>query len=610
MWRRLIIASLLAGIAEFSHATSNSNNTVNDSKLQTWWHDSGVINTESPVQPEAVRQSHLYSVQVTNSVDQTYYDSFVYQTIPRNGQGNILIPDDLTSTTSASDGITIEETIGMTMSWSSFLYSADVWVKVHRLDGFSIISDSFVIRPTNHNFTTSVTAGDLFIQVPFDEQGSKFSVEFNDNLYEFHDGCSDPTCSYVQDTTAEGPYYVDKFDDSMPLISVEPLDTLLIFASPFEDESLIPDQTSATSLVVSEGRISDLNTTNATTVIFGPGVYYATATDYLNLSATVSWLYFAPGAYVKGAVEYHTSSSLIRATGHGVLSGEQYVYQADPTYGFQNHNVDSSPLRMWKGTIPGGQQTTWIVNGPTVNSPPFNSMDWYGGLPACLVTDYKQVGGFFGQTDGMQAYPGSVFQNIFYHTNDDTIKVYHSDVTISNVIVQKGSTAPIIQFGWASRNISNIRVNDINIIHSRWNSNGSNPGLIGSNNLYDPSTTSTTAGNSSTADTYSTASDIVLSNIRAEGISGPLMRIYALENLSNITISNVWIEEFGSCNGFEDIGISESFMPAMTDASGNNVTVEGFVIENFVVGDEKVTLDTASTTGNLYWNAAFDVTIT
>ena len=87
------------------------------------------------------------------------------------------------------------------------------------------------------------------------------------------------------------------------------------------------------------------------------------------------------------------------------------------------------------------------------------------------------------------------------------------------------------------------------------------------------------------------------------------MRIYALENLSNITISNVWIEEFGSCDGYENLGISESFMPMMTDDSGNNVTVTGFVISNFMVGGEKVTLDTASTVGQLYWDAAFDVTI-
>ncbi|KAG9716711.1 hypothetical protein KCU90_g10980, partial [Aureobasidium melanogenum] len=128
MWSIVIF---IAGIA-IARATSNSNNTINNDKLHTWWHDTGVM-TRSVLQPAYVRQSDLYSIQVTNSVDQTYYDSFVYQTIPRNGQGNILTPNDPSSTTTASDGITIEETIGMTMSWTSFLYSADVWLKVHRL---------------------------------------------------------------------------------------------------------------------------------------------------------------------------------------------------------------------------------------------------------------------------------------------------------------------------------------------------------------------------------------------------------------------------------------------------------------------------------------------
>lgn len=410
MWKLLSLGFSLLQAWPGVHAASDlSNSTVNNEKLQTWWHDVGEINTKSPVQPGNVRQSHLYTIQVTNADDQIYYDSFVYETIPRNGQGNILDPTDPSSTTDAGDGITIEAEIGMTMSWSSFLYSEDVWVKVHRLDGFQIQADSVIIRPTNLGYTISAAGGDYFVRVPYSASGSKFSVEFYDNLYTFQDSCSGGSCSYA---------YEEQSDDTLPVMGIEPLDSLLIFASPFEDASLIPDATSSEALTVSEGLISGLDTTTAKTVIFNPGVYYATAEAYLNLSSSVDWLYFAPGAYVKGAVEYHTSSSLIRATGHGVLSGEQYVYQADPTDGFQNHNVDASPLRMWKGTVPSGQQTTWVINGPTVNSPPFNSMDWYGDntLLSVLCTDYKQVGGFFGQTDGMQMYPGSIFKDIFYHT--------------------------------------------------------------------------------------------------------------------------------------------------------------------------------------------------
>lgn len=38
-----------------------SNVTTSDSTLQTWWHDNGEINYETPVKENNVRQSHIYS---------------------------------------------------------------------------------------------------------------------------------------------------------------------------------------------------------------------------------------------------------------------------------------------------------------------------------------------------------------------------------------------------------------------------------------------------------------------------------------------------------------------------------------------------------------------
>ena len=42
--------------------------------------------------------------------------------------------------------------------------------------------------------------------------------------------------------------------------------------------------------------------------------------------------------------------------------------------------------------------------------------------PAVIISDYKQVGAWFLQTDGPQMYPGSRVQYVFYHANDDVIK--------------------------------------------------------------------------------------------------------------------------------------------------------------------------------------------
>lgn len=95
-------------------------NTRCDCQLCTWWQDSGEINTYTPVQPSNVRQSHRYYIQVKVAEDNTFYDSFVYESIPRNGNGRIYSPWDApnsnTMDNSVDDGITIEPSVGINMA--------------------------------------------------------------------------------------------------------------------------------------------------------------------------------------------------------------------------------------------------------------------------------------------------------------------------------------------------------------------------------------------------------------------------------------------------------------------------------------------------------------
>ena len=58
---------------------------------------------------------------------------------------------------------------------------------------------------------------------------------------------------------------------------------------------------------------------------------------------------------------------------------------------------------MWSGVSSNDQQT-FILNGVTINAPPFNSMDFTGNLDtlSTQVSDYKQVVAFFGQSDGLE----------------------------------------------------------------------------------------------------------------------------------------------------------------------------------------------------------------
>lgn len=306
-------------------------------------------------------------------------------------------------------------------------------------------------------------------------------------------------------------------------------------------------------------------------------VYWFTGVAHAVLSQSTNWIYFAPGAYVKGAVSFDTTASTMKATGHGVLSGEQYVYQANIDANYCNDQSNQNDLRMWSGVSYGNQQT-FVLNGVTINAPPFNSMDFTGNLEtlSTQVSDYKQVGAFYGQTDGLENYPGSTVQDVFYHSNDDTIKIYYSDVTIERVTVLKGTTAPTVQMGWQSYTLENILVTDVDVIHSRYPSNSSHPSLVGMNQLY--SQPDETYPYTANVDNH--LRNVTLSNFRSEGISGGLFRICPLETFDGFLMENFWIEDFSP----SVTAIEESELPEFFDASSSvPVNVTGFVIKDFTV---------------------------
>ncbi|KAI1261668.1 dextranase precursor [Xylariaceae sp. FL1019] len=588
IWMRLL-APFIAAISLICVASADviapGNGTANTSSLTTWWHETGEINYETPVQNGNVRQSHVYSAWVKSGdgTNETYYNSFVYETIPRNGQGNIVVPGDPSSTTTADDGVTIEETIWITMAWTQFLYSSDAWVKISRRGSIANVTAADVtIRPTNLDLTvTDDGAGNIYILVPYRDAGVRFSVEFADNLYTYRDSCDTTTCDFVQDWNPDGPNYVSEFTDSNAIMGVEPHDALLIHASPMPSstDELVPDMSAPETYVVYPGDVpvSDLSSINNTNLYFMPGVHEMTATQHLILSSSVNWVYLAPGSYVKGAIQFTTSATTIKATGFGVLSGEKYVYQANVAENYTNVKSNGDSLRIWSGYSTPDVQQTFTLTGVTTNAPPFNSIDFTGDLDTISISqwDYKQVGAFFGQTDGTTLYTGSNIHDVFYHSGDDTIKTYGSSITVRDVVVWKTKTAPIIQYGWAARQMENVLVDGVDVIHMRYSSNGSHPSIIGANQVYDYAETQT-----DTADLSKTVRNVTFRNIRAEGIGGNLMRIVPLTNYEDVRIENVSLEQFP----VRSTGIYESQLPIWTDESGAQISMSGFVISNFTVG--------------------------
>lgn len=588
-----ILLSLSAALLPICTHASAVNKTADLHDLRTWWHATGEINPKTPVADGNVRQSHLYAVQVGHVDRDQLYDSFVYETIPRSGKGQICYPDDYNTICPEGDGITIEDEIGATMAWSQFLYSRDVAVKVTRLDGRLISAEDIVIRPSKLNLHVTARGSSALISVPYspDTNGLRFSVEFADDVWEYRNAGPGTDSHYVQNVNPAGKYYVPSYNDTMPIVGREPRNALLIFASPFPPSDMIPSKKDDV-YEVQPGYVTGLDAIKQSVVVFGPGVYYFTGKAHAILSPSVKWVYLAPGSYVKGAIQYMNSDSPLKASGFGVLSGEQYVYQADTAKNYSNSKSDASSLKMWRGEgITAGQ--SWTIHGITTNAQPFNVMDFYGDLEHFTVdvADYKQVGSFYTQTDGLQMYPNSHVRDVFYHSGDDTIKTYYSNILAERIAVWKTNNAPIIQVGWYSRDIANISVDHIDVIHTRYNAGSVYypRALIGCSASYENPTAT------DTANINHTIADYTVSNIRAEGISPALVGMNLISNLDNFRVVNASIEEFAPATTQLEYSVVQGFTDP--DQGNQKVTLgqrspngTGLVIQNYTVGNNKVSL--------------------
>ncbi|KAI1352047.1 dextranase precursor [Xylaria sp. FL0043] len=552
----LVVAASPLMSTVVADVTAPGNETANLDSLETWWHNTGEINYETPVQKGNVRQSHVYSAWVKSTADssETYYNSFVYETIPRNGQGNIITPSDPSSVTTADDGVKVK--ISRRGSTAN-VTAADVTIRPSNL-GVQVVDDG---------------ANNIFVHVPYSDAGVRFSVEFKDNQYSYRDSCATTTCDFLQNWVPNGPYYVPELTDDNAVMGTEPHDALLIFASPPPSlaSNLVPDVSSPDTYVVYPGDVpvSDISSATNKNVYFMPGVHEMTATEHLTLSSSVNWVYLAPGAYVKGAIQFITTATSIKATGFGVLSGEKYVYQANTAKGYTNSGSNEDSLRIWSGYSTPGEQHTFTI-------------DFKGDLDTITISqwDYKQVGAFFGQTDGTTLYSGANIHDVVYHSGDDTIKMYGSDITVRDVVIWKTKTAPIIQYGWTARDMENVLVDGVNIIHMHYSSNGSHPSIIGANQVYGHMETET-----NTADLSHTVRNATFRNIRAQGIGGNLMRIVPSTNYDGMLIENVSLAQFS----VRSTGIYESQLPVWTDGNGQRISMNGFVISKFTVGGAQIT---------------------
>ncbi|MBE7699115.1 family 49 glycosyl hydrolase [Oerskovia sp. Sa1BUA8] len=554
---------------------------ADSAELRTWWHDDAAPTTD-PIDDGQVRQSAFYDARVTASSDpDSSYDSFVYMSVPRSGNDKIGYTEE--------DGAEFSSAADLTMSWSSFEYSTDVWVEVTLRTGQTITSaDQVTVRPTDLGLEKElVDASTIRVKVPFSEDGYRFSVEFDPQLI----------TAYNDMSGASGVLTTDP--DGNRAISTEPQNSMLVFAnpklSPAEEERTVPTEASGSVHRPQPGTVDDLDTITEEIVYFGPGTYSMGSTYHAVLPENVRWVYLAPGAYVKGAFRFpHETQSQFKVTGLGVLSGEQYVYEADTSSGYQ-HNVNDNchvtcvkMLQFESST----EQQTLDLQGVTINQPPYHSFVVYAhegetevGVEnfQMNVDNYKQVGSWYWQTDGIELYDGGRMKNTFFHANDDVLKMYHSDVAIENTVIWKNENGPVVQWGWTPRDIENVTVTNTDIIHNRmyWKDVKYNTCIFNSSSHWED------MGATDRADTTTAVKNMRFVDTRVEGMTNCAVRAFALSNTQNVEIDGLHIDEWNKL----DASAQVSLLTRHADSTGTKVTLgnevvdgNGLLLHDYTVG--------------------------
>lgn len=654
-------------------------NTVNDSDLITWWHNQHEVQVSeepTPVANEKVRRSSHYNVRVAKTDTGERYDSFVYMSVPRNGMSTyVAYPSESNKgayydcqsytdtpysldTDYCKDGADFVVNEKLTMSWTSFHYSSDAYIYV--ASPYEVTDSSqVIIRPTNTvdngelgDFEIDILPSEpnlIRVFIPYSDAGHRISIEFTEDYYtsynQLEESIIDSSTGGLRETLT-GSLTTDEGSTNAEIHS-EPRNSLLVFAEPFIDSSVVPDENNGDVIYQpSPGFIqfddSVLTNANTNTIYFEPGIYYMGSNYHAKSSSgsqnfkNIRKIYLAPGAYVKGAFDFDgmgfdpaTSNSVLNQdyviSGSGVLSGEQYVYEAykyEQSIQLAVDLLDTLPPLSRRlpdeiSASPGevnchgnclkllqfysmNESQSLTIEGVTIANPPFHSLVVYGNENSFItkVNRYKQVGAWYWQTDGLEIYSGVGESNkgemfdSFVHANDDAIKLYHSNVEIKNTVVWAGENGAVIQFGWESLDLntdplnpSESVVDGVDVIHNRmyWQYPKDNSCIISASKFIDLPVDETEKLEWVSREMH----DVTIKNVRSEGKNLCAMRLNTLNIWRNINIENLSIEEWNEMPEYAKYSTLDEYEDR--DLIGNEMNGgQGVAIFNFQVGNQCV----------------------
>ncbi len=245
---------------------------------------------------------------------------------------------------------------------------------------------------------------------------------------------------------------------------------LLIFANPPESDQpdLSPNSASGNYFILTNTSPPEI----ASVPLSYSGLYFRSGVHDIgvyHVPAHIKNIYLESGAWVYGALimperpvsperpaAAHSNSG-VKIFGRGVLSGARLNYR-------QSHMIEA--VRSDGIDVEGiviADTKYFAVRLLGTN----NTVEWV-----------KIVAGWTYNTDGIAAFAGSRIAHCFIWANDDSIKPYRDNLTISDCVVWQLNNGAVIQLGWGNARAANVTINNVDVLHAEWNNNAANRGIV------------------------------------------------------------------------------------------------------------------------------------
>jgi len=229
---------------------------------------------------------------------------------------------------------------------------------------------------------------------------------------------------------------------------------LMIFANPAETD--IPDTITQNYAVIHYGTEDIMNSLSSSYsgIYFKKGVH---SIGVYHVPANIKNIYFEDSSWVYGALIMDGNPG-VKIFGRGVLSSAKLNYR-------ESHCVEAI-----------NQSDNIDLEGIVIADQKFFAVRLIGKNN--IVKWIKTIGGWTYNCDGIAAYEGSTISNCFVWANDDNLKIYKDNISISNCVCWQLNNGGIFQLSWGNGNSTNVNISHIDILHAEWNNDQVNRGIV------------------------------------------------------------------------------------------------------------------------------------